>query len=84
MNEWHNFENEKPDLEFGEAYEFFTEIDTTFGKNQSIIPVIWNGNDWYLIPFESISGYEGISGKKYFEVYIPKYWRVYQAPNVVY
>lgn len=83
MNEWRNFEKEKPDLEFGNGYEFLTEIDTKFGTMQFIIPVIWNGNDWYLIPFESIPGYEGISGKEYFEVYIPKYWQVYQASNAV-
>jgi hypothetical protein len=49
MNEWRNFEREKPDLVFGNGYEFLTEIDTNIP-----IPVIWDGNDWYLIPFESI------------------------------
>jgi len=76
MNEWRNFEKEKPDLVFGNGYEFLTEI--------GIIPVIWNGSDWYLIPFERISGNTGISGNNYFEVFIPKYWRIYHAPNVVY
>jgi len=83
MENWNDFEKAKPAKIYGNAYEFYVELKSDrIEKHYEIIKAIWNGYDWYLIDYEGISGYQGMSGIKYFNENKPKFWRVYKASNV--
>lgn len=83
MNDWTQIIEVQPRKMYGDAYEFLVEYETEkFGKRFFSVIGIWDVNDWYLLNFESISGYEGMSGLKYFETYKPLFWKDFMAPNL--
>jgi len=85
MGNWIDINQEEPTKLYGGAYEFCVEIKSNKAFSDYFKVVgIWNGIDWYLLPFKEISGFQNLSGLKYFKVNKPKYWREFKAQNVVF
>lgn len=81
--EWNNIKEMQPEKEYGNAFEFWIGNQVEEGERNGFSVVgIWDGCDWLLPHFESISGYQGMSGTKYFETYKPEHWREYRSLNL--
>jgi hypothetical protein len=82
MEDWFDFEESEPPKIYGNTYWFCIELHS--GKTEKIkdyVRVTWKDNDWYLLDYENIEGFESMSGIEYFKKNKIKYWRVYKASN---